>query len=365
MRLDGPRGCVPEEVPAIVELANRVFERAAGDMGRKFPTLFCAGNAPWLRTFWDGGRPVALVGVWCGAVVSSAGSLRVAHVGAVATVPEARGRGLATALLEDAFARLHAAGTSLVFISGARGLYLRLGARRFGRLWRYRWTGGPEAGPAPAVRAEAVHGLRPEEWGALRRLYAAEPVHYLRSAADWRALLPAKGYLPAAGGRGLYLVRRAGVPAAYLLVGAARRAEPGAAGVRCGVDEFAGEREAVVAALPQILEARGAEALDLLVQGGDESLHALLRGHGLAPAPAQHSGTVRLLHAGAFLDVVAGVRPDLQRLAHAAPFDSAAGVAEAVALTAAAFGGEGEDREPRPARLEPVELPRPDGLQFI
>ena len=365
MRLDGPRGCVPEEVPATVELANRVFERAAGDMGGKFPTLFCAGNAPWLRTFWDGGRPVALVGVWCGEVVSSAGPLRVAHVGAVATVPEARGRGLATALLQDAFARLHAARTSLVFISGARGLYLRLGARRFGRLWRYRWTGALEARPAAAVRAEAVQSLSPEEWGALRRLYAAEPVHYLRGAADWRALLPAKGYLPAAGGRGLYLVRRAGVPAAYLLVGAARRAEPGTAGVRCGVDEFAGEREAVVGALPQILEARGADALDLLVQGGDEPLHALLRGHGLAPAPAPYSGTVRLLHAGAFLDVVAGVRPDLQRLGHAAPFDSAAGVAEAVALTAASFGGEGEAGEPRPGGPVPLEVPRPDGLQFI
>ncbi len=363
--MEGPRGCVPGEIGAVVALANRIFVRAGAGMGRKFPTLFSAENGEWLRTFWDGDEPVSLVGVWRAEVLSSFGPLRVAHVGAVGTLPEFRGRGLATALLEDAFRRLHAEGTSLVFISGGRGLYLRLGARRFGRLWRYRALKGQVPGPGQDLWAGIVERLTEDELSAVRRLYAGEPVHYLRREDQWRSLLPAKGYLPPEGGRGLCVVRRAGRIVAYLLHGSPRRTEAPGSPVRLAVDEFAGERAAVAAALPRLLEESGAEELDLLVQRSDQEMHALLGALGLVRVAATYSGTVRLLNVGVFLDVAGRVRPDLLRLRHAAAFDTAEGAEEAAIMTGAAFGG-GEDAGAEETDGLPLmEVPRPDGLQFI
>lgn len=345
MALHGPRGADPAEVAAVVALADDIFAAEARDMGPSFPTLFSAANADWLRTYWDGADCVSHVGIWRGAVVSRGRRLTVAHVGAVCTRPAYRNRGLAAALLGDAMTRLHERGVALLLISGGRGLYQRVGARPFGRLLRYRV-------PCAALRQlPEARGELPTA-DQLAALYAREPLHYERSAAEWASLLPAKGFLPPTRGRGALAVRlEAGrsEPDAYVLLGAPREPRGEAqAGPVLPVDEFAGDRRAVLAAVAAAVEAAGARVAELLVQPGDAQLRGLLADLGVSGEVCGQQGTARVLNVPACAAAIGREPP-----AAAGPLGEAAEAEQAAALTAEWFGPDG------------VELPRNDGLNYI
>ena len=325
----GPRGALPGEVPAVVDLANAIFGRGKFDMGAGFPTLFSGANAEWLRTFWDGGVAVSHVGVWRGEVWTRSRRLTVAHLGAVCTRSEHRGRGLAWALLVDAVARLQQQGVALLLISGDRGLYRRLGARTFGRLLRYR-VGRQVLHSLPLPAVPVTDGA---DLGLLERLYGAEPLRYVRSEAEWRLLMPAKGYT---GGRAPIAAG-----GAYVLVGSGD-------GATLPVDEFAGTRPDVLVAVRAALERSGADTAVLVVQPGDAELLALLGAAGLSPEPVSHQGTIRALDMRA--------------------------CARALGLPAPGVAGEvGEEAEAEAAARwtewlfaeHGLELPRNDGLQYI
>jgi len=285
--LDGPRGASADELPAVLELVDSVFR---GGMGALFPTLFHPANAEWLRCFWDGRSAVAHAGIWHGRIRSRGRRLAVAHLGAVCTRPEYRGQGLAGALLAEALPRLRAAGVGLLLISGDRSLYRRIGARPFGRLLRYRV--GLDEARRWADAALAVEAPGPSAAEEFAPLQALEAVRYERTAQEWRLLLPGRGYVPPGQGGSAFAVRRPGGElAAYLLLGGARRRGP----ARLSVHEFAGERAAVLAALPAALAAAGAEAAELLVQPADGPLRALLEAAGLVAAAEPQQGTARVL----------------------------------------------------------------------
>ncbi len=288
--LDGPRGVRPEELPALLRLVDGVFHPESPGMQAEFPTLFHVRNGAWLRTFWDGADAVAHAGCWLGRIRSRGRSLDVAHLGAVCTAPEARGRGLATALLDDALPRLRAAGVGLLLISGDRPLYRRLGARPFWGLRRHTLdAGAASALGGGALGVTVLEEPAPEAVAALRALHAAEPVRYERTAEEWDALLPAKGYVPARGGRCAALVGpEDGPPAAYLLCGRPRRDAEG--GV-LPVDEFGGDRRAVLAALPALLRRADCGRAALLSHPGDAALE------GVPFEQARHQGTAVVIDA--------------------------------------------------------------------
>ncbi len=322
-------------------------------MGRDFPTLFSPSNSAWLRTMWEDGRPISHVGVWQGQIVSSAGPLRVAHLGAVCTANEYRNRGLATLILNDALEQLRAEETSLVFISGGRGLYLRLGARPAGRILRYTFV------PPPAVsevQLELVDALQDRDLDAMRWLHGGEPVRYVRNPSEWRALLPAKGYAPARQNRAVVLLRRHGQVVAYLLLG---KPQILADGVREVVDEFAGDRRAIVQGFSSLVSMRLARAVELTVQPGDASLTELLAERGGAATVIRHIGTTLLLDRDLLFRAVARSRPDLAAWNASQPTG-----ADPEQLGQLVLGvlGNAEADPPRPV---PIEVPRQGGMQYI
>ena len=364
MPLQGPRAARPEEVGAVIALADAIFGGEDPRMGPEFPTLFSAANAAHLLTFWDGPAPVSLVGFWRGAVWTHGRRLPVAHVGAVCTRPDYRAQGLAGALLAEGMSRLRAEGVALLLISGDRSLYRRIGARRFGHLRRYRLgaaaLGGRPApvgadAPGPSAGGGPWTMLPARAPAELAALYAREPVRYERSAAEWTALLAAKGYLPPARGR-LALCAWGGAggagPAAYALCGPVRRPRSGEGGAVLPVVEFAGERRAIPGLLGEALRQTGAEAAELLVQPGDAPLAALLAAVGAGAEACGHQGTARILDFAAFASATgtetpaAGVEPGPEA-------DARAAADWTVACLGDGAGGAG------------LELPRNDGLNYI
>jgi predicted N-acetyltransferase YhbS len=187
--LDGPRAVRPEELSATLELIDSVFSPDRRDMGRRFPRIFHEDNRENCRVILDRGQPVAHVVYLPRDAAIGGPTIRTACIGAVCTAPSHRGRGLASALLDDCERRLRAAGADVMLISGARGLYLRRGARTVGRIHRYEL--GPDRLRPLARPGLDIRRAGPDDAAALAALYAARPVHFERTASDWAAWLEA------------------------------------------------------------------------------------------------------------------------------------------------------------------------------
>ena len=160
------------------------------EMFHDYPQLFNEANREHLRVVATGGKVVCHVGFTERPASLSGCRIDVACIGAVATLPEQRGRGYASAAFQDACERAAADGVDVMLISGGRGLYTRVGCRAVGRDWGFSLT------PQTALRLAALPGVAgtahytlapagPPQIGALRALYQREPVRFLRPLEDW------------------------------------------------------------------------------------------------------------------------------------------------------------------------------------
>ncbi len=250
--IEGPRAVLPAELDAVVRLANTVFRRGDdADMGTSFPTLFDADNLENLQIMLDEGRPVALAGGVLRDLCLAGTKIRVGLVGAVCTLEEFRGQGMAGRVVEAVVARSAEQGAVAVLVSGGRGLYRRMGCVDAG-LWR-------------TVRVEETSslprlGCDVAEWTGrdipeMAALYQAEPVRFERGMEEMRTLLESRS-LHARPGR-TWVCRLGQKLAAYVCTtGPEQRS-----GERVlKALEIAGSRHALLAALPAICAATGAPA---------------------------------------------------------------------------------------------------------
>ncbi len=248
MRVDiTPRACRVGEVAAVAAAATAIFRAPprSGDMAAEYPLLFDEEHADRLRVIERGGVILSHAGFWLGeAVLGPAGRARIACFGAVFTRPGQEGRGLGSAALADAVATARAMGAQVGLISGQRSLYERLGFSPMPPAIGY----APGPGPCLGTWSQA-------DPGDVARLYDAEAVRFVRSPRDWHRLLAA-GTVFYGPGTVRQLDR-----AAYVAVDAASR-----------VLEFAGDREALAAALP------GLGIVEVIAPAHDHALAAVARG---------------------------------------------------------------------------------------
>jgi GNAT superfamily N-acetyltransferase len=284
--------CREDELPSLVDLANRVFRSGrAGDMGAEYPLVFEPANVENLRVARADGRIVSHVGICLRDASILGARVHVASIGAVATDPDHRGRGLASRLMEEA--RRHAVqqGASLMLISGGRGLYIRLGYVQVGSFLSHQ------------SREELGEGLEVREFvdadlAAVAALYQAEPVRFFRPMSDWHRLVAAGRLMnqPA----DLLVIDESGGLIAYLGV---QLPTPGTAGpVR--VREFAGSRSAITAALPAVARRYGAATAEVVVRSCDVNWRFAARAHCLSGTPVAFPGTVGVIDPARFLCAV-------------------------------------------------------------
>lgn len=306
--IEGPRAAREEEIPDVVRLSNRVFYPDGRIvMERVLPTLFCTANAHNLRVVVEDGAPVAMAGMTVNTLRMEEVTVRAACFGSVCTLESHRGRGLAAALMEDGIAHAVSQGASLALVSGKRGLYSRMQCidaglfevvvveRRRGRL----------RGPSPAIRPWAEADIP-----ALDALHERETVRFVRAPGEMAVLLRARAMFcrPAR----TWVAEQAGRIAAYLCVsGPDDRTGQGVILSR----ELAGSREAVLDAAAAVLEAEGAERLEIEVPASDE-LVQLATARGFAPVVVGRHGTLKIIDRDAFLRAIA---PRLERWPHPLP----------------------------------------------
>jgi len=191
--------------------------------------------------------------------------------------------------MDDCVAAVMSKGASVLLISGSRGLYRRMGCIDAGR---YRTARAPRG----AMRPEAGREVR--EWRLadvprMAELHRAEPVRFERTQAEWYAFLrtgrvathPCRTWTVSARGR-------PDVIEAFLC---AQEAEVKPQGRMAAVHEMAGSREAVLEALPTVIEAMRADGVDVSFLGSACAMAALAARHGFEVAPRGFDGTVKVI----------------------------------------------------------------------
>ena len=182
-------------------------------------------------------------------------SLPVGLIGSVTTAEEARGRGLASAVLDRAEAELAARGCALALLwADDPSFYERRGYRQVGAELDF-LIGHELASSLPP--SGSVTSLQPGDEGALHELYSAHGRRAGRSPEETRALLATPGMTTA--------VARdaAGRPDGYACLGRGHDLE----GV---VHEWGGDADAVLACLRGLMAGPGAQARDLFLMAPPE-----------------------------------------------------------------------------------------------
>lgn len=201
------------------------------------------------------------------------GHLRVASIGGVCTHPDYRGQGLATHLLDYCARKLTAEGARLVLISGMRGLYTRAGcvtAQKFEYIVvRTQISGLGGLGVRLATEADA---------SLCARLYQAEPVHFVRRVEEFAEHFRQRERPRRAED---WIVELAGQPVAYLFTSIPWEYRNEQNTSAREVDEYAGSRVVLAAALAEVVAQRNIRELRLTVPWQNVDLLQLLREQGI------------------------------------------------------------------------------------
>jgi predicted N-acetyltransferase YhbS len=179
-----PRPPGPSEFESLHALLDSVFRSGGGSMARDYPKLLSEPNRGDLRVVVASGRVVCHAGILMRDASIEGIPARVGLMGAVATDPEYRGKGLASRCVRSVMEHAIARGAELMWISGGRGLYKRLGAREVGEDLEFS-LGAEDL--SVFARDIDVRSLGEEHIPEIAELYAHEAVRYIRPLEDWQA----------------------------------------------------------------------------------------------------------------------------------------------------------------------------------
>jgi len=296
MSYEGPRGTRKEEFGKVMELVNSIFVTArekGTNMEKGFPLLFNRNNLENMRIFLLDGKPVAHIGLSVVEATLYGCRLKIGMVGAVGTDPVHRGKGLAGRLLGDCMMKLLAEGVDFVMVSGIRSLYDREGCVMAGRTYSYNLTIENLEKVLEDLRLPCrIREYEPSRLGELIAIYETEPVRYLRTREDFATLLDERTYAKPK----TFLIELGGEAVAYVCI-ETRWGEDG----DCWTVEYAGPRDAVVAAVPLLLERLGLKVLRITTPHHDHEFMGTLA-NVERPQSSRAGGTMRVINPRGFLE---------------------------------------------------------------
>lgn len=295
--MEGPRAVGEHEMESLRALTGTVFRTT---MFEEYPQLFNADNLENLRVCLDdAGRCVSHVGMKQQDASLYGCRIRTACIGAVSTDPAYRKQGLASACFDDAAEKAYRDGVDIMIVSGNRNLYRMRGCRVVGSDLGFEWT---EATPAPEdgllIGNVTAAPMNPDELGLIMACYRREPVRFMRSPEEYHYALQSGRVMDRLGR--FWTIRERGAFRGYVILHTAK--ESG----RAGLAEFAGDRRALLSALPEIMRTQGLTSLRWQVMRYDDAFRTLCEQAGLEGKPMATPGTVKLIH---FTQLMERLRP--------------------------------------------------------
>ncbi|MBX8631983.1 MAG: GNAT family N-acetyltransferase [Thermoplasmata archaeon] len=284
----------PSRLPELVETVNKVMRSKAPKgygMGEAFPHLFSSENASNLYYIESDGKVVSHAGFVKYRCNINGSSISVASLGSVATLPEYRGRQYATKILRCIFSDLEKGDTSLLLISGTRGLYKRMECIETGRMLRARVSEGEIA----QIRTHSASDVRhiPEKGRAgegkrLLKIYRAEPYRYHRDSKFMRTVLNAFWFRRHDWNMQLFEVERGGSLMAYAVASTDSRNPE-----HVKIWEWAGSRQAFFESLADITSYYAGRSIEFSFLPDDFSMLSILASNNIAYSEENIQGTVR------------------------------------------------------------------------
>jgi len=202
--MEGPRAAKIEELPLIEKLSNTVFRSVPGDgqtMFQEFPDLFSVENIENVRVIVEDGIPVSNINYLIRPVSIYGCTVKVASLGAVATLEEYRGRGYASALLDDCLERMGTQGVQVLLISGNRRLYRNIGSVPAGLMYNFELISNDEMEvdlselDRYTIREIDIENCSDDDFYKLVKLYRDENVRFIRGFDEFKVLLLSRKHL--------------------------------------------------------------------------------------------------------------------------------------------------------------------------
>ncbi len=299
-QFDGPRLLRQDELIASERLSRICFGGPEIDNESEILANYVPSKRGGTYILAHQGKPVSQIGTFHHRIKMYDGDIRTGSIGGVCTHPDYRGKQLASHLLEYCTQQLVDEGAKLMLISGAHGIYTRLGNVPHGRYVSFSikpsQNGQSRSIPATLVVRKAT------EADALicNQLYQAEPIHFIRQKSDFSAVLHnpmSNPYVHAE----QWIIELSGQAVAYLFLGIEWGAELGT-GIR-HVGEYAGSHLALADSLNIIMTSKNLKELFWSVAWQDIELIHLLQdgGYNGATMPL-YGNTLRIINFPGFMN---------------------------------------------------------------
>lgn len=276
-----------DEFEQAIRLSDATFREAGHiSMGVAFPQVFSRALKQAYGAF-DGEKLVSFIGLVPAKIHIGPAVLNVFLIGSVCTDPEYRQRGIATAILEEIYQHIKKARGSLLFVSGGRGLYRRMGCYYFGGMYEFHLQKPPEQEkPFSGI----VRKAEPADIFYLDQLRGQKSVRFATSVWEWAELVKAGGYASIYKlVQEVFVAEKDGAPVAYIVVGMPQ-SEPSDG--QAIITEWAGEAEGIVALVQRVLSEQTVTGVKLNIPWFD-SLYAEFQK--CTHKKKHHSGTIHII----------------------------------------------------------------------
>lgn len=156
----------PGDWPSIIEVMHAAFGHTPDQWAFMYPALYgpMRGKSYPHIVAEEDGRLLGSLGIYPDVLRVGRARLRNGGLGAVATIPEARGRGVMSALLTEANRQMVRSGTDVSLLGGDRLRYARYGREPVGYVRQWDWE--QEEGLRRAIPVSSGLGdtTAVEEW---------------------------------------------------------------------------------------------------------------------------------------------------------------------------------------------------------
>ncbi len=282
-----------QDIPELARLADEVFRTKVvpGEgMAREFPTVFSESNSSNLYFAEADGRPVSMIGLMPKTIHVFGHAVSAVLMGAVCTLSEYRGQGLASRLLEEVLTDWK--NVSLLIISGDRDLYRRIGSVPFGRLRALSISSKSLHLPPDDV---VIRSISDDEIPKMCQIYGLESCRFHRTADEMKKLIEGWRWASRFDGPGPLAILgayRHGVMEAYIVArGGVHDGHPTIYEV-----EWAGSRNRLLALAEGLLKHFSAEEVSVIGPWEDREFRDLAENEGVSDRWVPNSGTLRLMN---------------------------------------------------------------------
>jgi len=297
---DGPRLVRQEEWIASERLSRICFGGPEIDNEAEILANYVPPKQGGTYILAHQGKPVSQICTFHDRIKMYDGEIRAGSIGGVCTHPDHRGRQLASRLLEYCTQQLVDEGAKLMLISGAHGVYTRLGNVPQGRYIHFSIDREHSSQWRSTATNLVVRKATEEDALICNMLYQAESIHFLRRKSDFSVALHnpmSNPYIHAE----QWIIERSGQVVAYLFLGSDWGVELGA-GIR-HTGEYAGSRLALADAFNIIMTTSDLKELSLSVSWQDMELIQLLQEGGYnGTAMPLYGHTLRIINFPGFMN---------------------------------------------------------------